>query len=112
MKFMAENDLGNETKPDNPCLSFLQYHPKHEAPRLKRLGSMIGIIIMRPKKFLFPSFRSRIWSGIDSGGESRKSLKPLDPPVKPGDDGCVFGSPGPAFAMAMDGRASRGMTIL
>jgi len=26
-------------------------------------------------------------SGINSGGESRKPLKALDPPVKPGDDG-------------------------
>jgi hypothetical protein len=25
---------------------------------------------------------------LRAGGESRKSLKPLDPPVKPGDDGC------------------------
>jgi hypothetical protein len=64
------------------------------------------------EKVLFPSFRSRIWSGINSGGESRKSLKPLDPPAKPGDDGVGAVSPGPAFAMAMDGQASRGMTIL
>jgi hypothetical protein len=34
---------------------------------------------MRSKKVLFPSF-----PGLT--GESRKALKPLDPPVKPGDD--------------------------
>jgi len=34
----------------------------------------------------------------------------LDPPDKPEDDGRGGGSPGPAFAMAMEGQASRGMT--
>jgi hypothetical protein len=41
---------------------------------------------MRSNKVILPSFWSRIWSGINSVGESRKSLKALDPPVKPGDD--------------------------
>jgi hypothetical protein len=37
---------------------------------------------MRSKKVLFPSF-----PGLT--GESRKSLKALDPPVKPGDDDII-----------------------
>jgi hypothetical protein len=37
------------------------------------------------------------------GGESRKTLKTLDPPVKPGDDGCVVGSPGSAFPSSVAG---------
>ncbi len=32
--------------------------------------------------------------------ESRKSLKILDPPVKPGDDGCSIGSPSQPFDLA------------
>jgi hypothetical protein len=37
-------------------------------------------------------------------------MKRLDSPVKPENDGLGPGFPGPAFAMAMDGQASRGMT--
>jgi hypothetical protein len=41
------------------------------------------------KKVPFPSFWSRTWSGINSGGQPRKSLKALDPPVRPGDDDII-----------------------
>jgi hypothetical protein len=53
-----------------------------EVPRLKRWGFMIDIIFIRPLNNAF--FRH---SGLDP--ESRKSLKPLDPPVKPGDDDII-----------------------
>jgi len=51
-----------------------------------KCGASLSTSFYETIKVLFPSFWSRIWSGINSGGESRKSLKTLDPPVKPGDE--------------------------